>query len=165
MGEQLGLDELLQAAERRRAQGSGVQEGEDLHGVRRLVPLHLPLQDLEELGLGDSVDLQGAVFGQKGAEAEVGGVKVGVVLADHLLELASALRGAKDGLRRAAEEVAGVMGEGVREGLTREGREVEVLVYILEVSIGALGPLRTTDDQWGGLCAVLGTPPLHHLVQ
>ena len=127
MGEQLGLNELLQAAERGCAQGSGVHEGENLHWVGRMVPLHLPLEDLDEFDLGNLVDLRGAVFGQEGAEAEVGGVKVGVVLADELLELASALRGAKDGFGRATEQVAGVMGEGVREGLTGEGGKVEIL--------------------------------------
>ena len=35
MGEQLGLDELLQEAERRRAQGSGIQEGENLKYIFR----------------------------------------------------------------------------------------------------------------------------------
>ena len=57
------------------------------------------------------------------------------------------------------------MGEGIREGLAGEGREIEVSIYVLEVPVGALGPLRTANDQWGGLGAVVGAPPLHHLVQ
>ncbi|KAF0151033.1 MAG: hypothetical protein FD189_2594, partial [Elusimicrobia bacterium] len=119
----------------------------------------------KQLGLGDAVDLRGAVFGQKGTKAEMGGVEVRVMLADELFELPSALRGAKNRLRRATEKVAGLMGEGVREGLPGKGREVEVPEYVLEVPIGAAGPLRTTNDQWGGASALLGTPPLHHLVQ
>ena len=112
-----------------------------------MVALHLPLEDLKELDLGDPVDLRVAVFGQEGAEAEVGGVKVWVMLADELLEPKSALRVAKDGLRRATEKLAGVMGEVVREGLTGEGMQIEVVEYVLEVLIGSLGPLRTANDQ------------------
>ena len=41
------------------------------------------------------------------------------------------------------------MGEGVREGLTGEGRDVQIREYVLEVPIGSLGPLRTANDQWG----------------
>ena len=123
MGEQLSLDELLQAAESRCAQGSGVHEGEHLHGVRHLVPLHLPLQDREEFGLGDPFDLQGPIFGQDGAKAEVGGIEVGAVLADEPFELPSTLRGAEDGFARATKQVAGVMGEAsVKASRERAGR-------------------------------------------
>ena len=61
--------------------------------------------------------------------------------------------------------MAGVMGEGVREGLAGEGGEGEILEYVLEVPIGSLGRIRTTNDQWRGAYALLGAPTLHHLVQ
>ena len=60
--------------------------------------MHLTLECIKELGLRDVVDLQGAIFGQDGAEAELGGVEMGVVLTNALLELAEALRGPGHGL-------------------------------------------------------------------
>ena len=77
----------------------------------RLVPMHLTLEGVKELGFGDLVDLQGAVFGQDRAQAELARVEVGVLLANELFKLAGALRRAGNGRRRPAEEVADLMGE------------------------------------------------------
>ena len=73
--------------------------------------MHLTLEGVKELGFGDLVDLQGAVFGQDRAQAELARVDVGVMIANELFKLAGALRRAGNGRRRPAEEVADLMGE------------------------------------------------------
>ena len=124
--------------------------------------MHLTLV-IAELGLRYLVDLQGAIFGQDGAESELGGVEVRVMLTNELLELAGARREAANGLRGTAEEVAGVVGEGIREGLTGKGREFEILEEFLEVPLSSLGPPRTSNDHWWSVYTLVGASKLLHL--
>ena len=48
-----------------------------------------------------------------------------------------------------AEEVAGIICDGVPESFKGEGSQGEVLEDVLLVPIAPLGPLRTTKDNWG----------------
>ena len=65
MGKQIGLDEVMEAAEGCRAHG--VHEGENLDQAAGQVSLHLTPECSDEVGQGELVDLSGAIFGQDGA--------------------------------------------------------------------------------------------------
>ena len=76
--------------------GALIAEGEDLHQLVGLVPLHLPGEVGELLLLRDLIDLQRAILHQDGAHAEVAMVEVGSLSIEHLLQLGGALGGAGD---------------------------------------------------------------------
>ena len=82
------------------------------------------------------------------------------------LPLADALGGARDGSSGAAQELAGVMREGVREGLAAEGRHVQVLKDVCDMIIGPVGPARYANYEWRGPPFTFdGAPCLHDLQQ
>ena len=162
-GGDVSLHVLLEGSQGIPALGARMKV-ENLHSVGGLIPLHLPNDGVTSIQRVP-LDLRTAILHEEGAKAEMSRIDGVSMLHNQALDLTVMLRWDRAGAGGMSQEVSVLMNDAVGLHDPGERRHAEISKDDGEVLVGQLGPLSSTNDEWGGLLRFLCAPILHHLRQ